>query len=43
MMAEWHIYSSGPNKIILADGQKDPRYWAGNGEPDGKDNVDKVI
>ncbi|XP_078372857.1 cellulase/esterase CelE-like [Oculina patagonica] len=41
IMAEWHIYASGPNKKI--GGQK---YWSGDGTPDhenGRDNVRKAI
>ncbi|XP_078371207.1 uncharacterized protein LOC144654856 isoform X2 [Oculina patagonica] len=41
MMAEWHLYASGPNKDI--GGQK---YWKGDGTPDdknGRDNVRKAI
>lgn len=38
IMAEWHIYASGPNKI--KDGQK---YWKGNGNPKGQENVRKAI
>ncbi|XP_078374697.1 uncharacterized protein LOC144658201 isoform X2 [Oculina patagonica] len=41
MMAEWHMYASGPNKKI--GGQK---YWSGDGTPDhenGRDNVRKAI
>ena len=38
MMAEWHIYTSGPNKE--KDGQK---YWKGNGIPKGQEKVKKAI
>ena len=38
MLAEWHIYASGPNK--KASGQK---YWSGDGRPDGRANVDKAV
>ena len=41
MLAEWHIYASGPNKKI--GGQK---YWRGDGTPDhknGRDNVRDAI
>ena len=38
MMAEWHVYASGPNK--KEDGQK---YWSGNGYPKGQENVKKAI
>ena len=38
MLAEWHIYASGPNKKV--GGQK---YWIGDGIPDGRANVDKAV
>ena len=38
MLAEWHIYASGPNKKL--GGQK---YWSGDGFPHGRDNVRKAI
>ncbi|KAL9970425.1 hypothetical protein ACROYT_G022801, partial [Oculina patagonica] len=41
LMAEWHLYASGPNKD--KGGQK---YWKGDGTPDdknGRDNVRKAI
>jgi len=38
MMAEWHIYASGPNK--KKDGQK---YWKGNGTTKGQENVKNAI
>ena len=38
MLAEWHLYASGPNKKV--GGQK---YWSGNGIPDGRANVKKSI
>ena len=41
MMAEWHIYASGPNKKI--GGLK---YWSGDGTPDqqnGRDNVRRAF
>lgn len=38
MMAEWHIYASGPNK--KKDGQK---YWNGNGTTKGQENVKSAI
>lgn len=38
MMAEWHIYASGPNK--KKDGQK---YWKGNGATKGQENVKNAI
>lgn len=38
IMAEWHIYASGPNK--KENGQK---YWSGDGTGAGKKNVDKNI
>lgn len=38
MMAEWHIYASGPNK--KKDGQK---YWKGNGTAKGQENVRNAI
>lgn len=38
MLAEWHMYASGPNK--KDEGQK---YWSGNGERKGRDNVEKAI
>lgn len=37
MLAEWHIYASGPNKKI--GGQK---YWKGDGTPDHKNGCDNV-
>ena len=37
MLAEWHIYASGPNKKI--GGQK---YWRGDGTPDRKNGRDNV-
>ena len=38
MLAEWHVYASGPNKKV--GGQK---YWSGDGIPDGRANVKKAI
>jgi len=38
MLAEWHIYASGPNKKV--GGQK---YWRGNGRPNGRENVNKAV
>lgn len=38
MMAEWHIYASGPNK--KTGGQK---FWKGDGIPDGRQNVRNAI
>lgn len=38
IMAEWHIYASGPNK--KEGGQK---YWSGDGTGEGKKNVNKAI
>ncbi|KAJ7331657.1 hypothetical protein OS493_019249 [Desmophyllum pertusum] len=38
MLAEWHIYASGPNKKV--GGQK---YWSGNGIPEGRENVIQAI
>lgn len=44
MMAEWHSYASGPNKKILSNGKKSPKYWKGDGAGDeGKDQVDAAI
>lgn len=38
MLAEWHIYASGPNKKVR--GQK---YWSGDGRPKGRENVNKAV
>lgn len=38
MLAEWHVYASGPNKKV--GGQK---YWSGDGIRDGRDNVKEAI
>ncbi|KAL9985175.1 hypothetical protein ACROYT_G007545 [Oculina patagonica] len=38
IMAEWHIYASGPNK--KQGGQK---YWKGDGVPEGQQNVKNAI
>ena len=38
MLAEWHIYASGPNKRV--GGKK---YWSGDGNTVGRDNVEKAI
>ena len=41
MLAEWHVYASGPNKKV--GGQK---YWSGDGfqgDPDGRTNVKNAI
>jgi hypothetical protein len=38
MMAEWHLYASGPNKDVGR-----PKYWSGNGIPEGRENVRKAI
>lgn len=38
MLAEWHIYASGPNKKV--GGQK---YWSGDGRPKGRENVNKAV
>ncbi|EDO40952.1 predicted protein [Nematostella vectensis] len=38
MMAEWHIYASGPNKV---DGSQ--KYWSGDGSPLGRKNVETNI
>ena len=38
MMAEWHLYASGPNKI-----EGSAKYWKGDGKSKGRENVDKAI
>ena len=38
MLAEWHIYASGPNKKV--GGQK---YWSGDGRPKRRENVSKAV
>ena len=38
MLAEWHVYASGPNK--KDGGQK---YWSGNGMRKGRANVEKAV
>ena len=38
MMAEWHIYASGPNKVL---GSK--KYWSDNGTSGGRNNVKTAI
>ncbi|EKX54097.1 hypothetical protein GUITHDRAFT_100344 [Guillardia theta CCMP2712] len=38
LMAEWHLYASGPNKQV--DGQK---YWAGTGSSEDRERVNKVF
>ena len=38
MMAEWHIYASGPNKV-----QGSKKYWNGDGIPEGRQNVRNAI
>ena len=38
MMAEWHLYASGPNKN---DGSA--KYWKGNGKSKGRANVDEAF
>ncbi|XP_075265375.1 uncharacterized protein LOC142357709, partial [Convolutriloba macropyga] len=43
MMAEWHIYASGPNKKYLSNGKKGQKYWSGDGSDGGKDNVDTAF
>lgn len=42
MMAEWHIYASGPNKK-LENGEKSQKYWEGNGTVVGQSNVNAAI
>ena len=37
MMAEWHLYASGPNK---KGGQKN---WVGNGSPSDRENVTSIV
>ena len=37
-MAEWHIYASGPNKVL---GSK--KYWSDNGTSGGRNNVKTAI
>lgn len=43
MMAEWHIYASGPNKQYLNNGNPSQKHWKGNGNQIGKSNVDSAI
>ena len=38
MMAEWHLYASGPNK-----NNGSAKYWKGNGRPTGRENVKKAF
>ncbi|EKX38927.1 hypothetical protein GUITHDRAFT_115032 [Guillardia theta CCMP2712] len=38
LMAEWHLYASGPNKQV--GGQK---YWAGTGSAEDRERVNKVF
>ena len=38
MMAEWHIYASGPNK-----NEGSAKYWKGKGESECRDKVDEAI
>lgn len=38
MMAEWHIYASGPNKK-----QEGLKFWKNNGAGKGRENVKKAI
>lgn len=38
MMAEWHLYASGPNKV--KDSQK---FWSGDGKSGGQANVEEAI
>ena len=42
MMAEWHIYASGPNKDVK-NGKKSQKYWTGNGTDVGQTNVNQAI
>ncbi|VDI33427.1 Hypothetical predicted protein, partial [Mytilus galloprovincialis] len=42
MMAEWHIYASGPNKK-LKNGSPGQKYWSGTGDDFGKSNVMTAI
>ncbi|CAG2184573.1 unnamed protein product [Mytilus edulis] len=43
MMAEWHIYASGPNKKLKNDGNPGQKYWSGTGDDFGKSNVMTAI
>ncbi|XP_063405507.1 cellulase/esterase CelE-like [Mytilus trossulus] len=43
MMAEWHIYASGPNKKLTNDGNPGQKYWSGTGDDFGKSNVMTAI
>ena len=38
MMAEWHLYASGPNK-----NEGSAKYWEGKGRSEGRDNVNEAI
>ncbi len=38
LMAEWHIYASGPNKVVGSQ-----KYWKGDGKGAGHENVIKAI
>ena len=38
MMAEWHIYASGPNKVLASK-----KYWSDNGTSGGRNNVKTAI
>ena len=38
LMVEWHIYASGPNKVLRSQ-----KYWKGDGEGEGHENVKKAI
>lgn len=42
MMAEWHIFASGPNKKML-HGHPGQKYWEGDGSKAGQRNVDSAI
>ncbi|VDI33424.1 Hypothetical predicted protein [Mytilus galloprovincialis] len=43
MMAEWHIYASGPNKRHRNNGKPGQKYWSGTGDHVGKSNVMTAI
>lgn len=43
MMAEWHIYASGPNKKMKNNGKASVKYWKGNGEKYGRANVHQAL
>lgn len=43
LMAEWHLYASGPNKKLLNNGRESQKYWAGTGSAVDRARLTSVL